>query len=456
MVLGIRSGTENQIGVTNLQRRAYAASNAALSSASQLADPMPSLTAETALIPDTRRRLMRVACRKEPASQPEQSCTMRTCALAIEPGLAGSPAFLYSGRITVAGDSSVRSCTSKRVRRHKFEGCRASHTSYGRGAGMSGKVQTQADTDVRDCLSTHRSFALIAGAGAGKTTSLVEALELVRDREGMKLRRDSQRIACITFTKRAVEVIKARLGFDDLYLVSTLHSFLWEQMKRFNRDIREALRLGRLPALIHKEREKDNGGRSRVATEARAKAMRYEQELAGLDSVETFTYGDVRWGDYSTGQLGHDDVIEIATYLFEHNATFRRLTGLRFPYIFVDEAQDTFAGIMAGLNRVCEGEGLPIVGYFGDPWQQIYDGSAGSFTPPLNGKLITKTENFRCAESVIRLLKGLQADPAWLLVMVTSALSAPDITEYNASELSRTFDLDPYVYISSFISRPES
>lgn len=62
------------------------------------------------------------------------------------------------------------------------------------------------------------------------------------------------------------------------------------------------------------------------------------------------------------------------------------------------------------MNLVCAGDGLPIVGYFGDPWQQIYDGSAGEFTPPPNGKLITKTENFRCSESVIGLLNAFRDD----------------------------------------------
>lgn len=275
---------------------------------------------------------------------------------------------------------------------------------------MAEKIETDADKAVRACLDSHRSFALIAGAGSGKTSSLVEALERIREREGRTLRQNSQRVACITFTKRAVEVIKTRLGFDDLYFVSTLHSFVWDQIGRFQSDIRETLRVHRLPALIAKEREKDNGGASRTAQEARAKADRFEQELAVLESVASFEYTDTRFGDYTNGKLGHDDIIEVAGYLFEKNATFRRITGLRFPYIFVDEAQDTFEGIVAGLNLVGAGEGLPIVGYFGDPWQQIYDRSAGTFAPPSNGETITKTENFRCSESVIRLLNAFRQD----------------------------------------------
>lgn len=277
---------------------------------------------------------------------------------------------------------------------------------------MSPKVETQADAQVRACIEKPQSFALVAGAGSGKTTSLIDALARVREREGRKLRQNGQRIACITFTKRAVEVIKARLGFDEIYLVSTLHSFLWDQINRFHDDIREALREARIPELIKKEREKDNGGNSRAVIEARAKASRYEQDLTELDGVRTFSYDDLKWGDYPAGRLGHDDIIEIAAYLFSHNATFRRITGLRFPYIFVDEAQDTSPGIVAGLNLVCGVEGLPIVGYFGDPWQQIYDGSVGEFAPPPGGKSLSKTENFRCSESVIRLLNAFRPDVA--------------------------------------------
>ena len=125
---------------------------------------------------------------------------------------------------------------------------------------MATRVESAADVQVQKCLEEHRSFAMIAGAGSGKTSSLVEALRRIRDREGSALKRQGQRIACITFTKRAVEVIKTRLGFDNIYLVSTLHSFLWGQISRFHEDIREALRESRIPALIEKAKEGDPTG----------------------------------------------------------------------------------------------------------------------------------------------------------------------------------------------------
>lgn len=275
---------------------------------------------------------------------------------------------------------------------------------------MAARVETDADLAIRQCLDSHRSFALIAGAGSGKTSSLVDALQRVREREGSVLRQNGQRVACITYTKRAVEVIKTRLGFDELYAVSTLHSFLWDQLGHFQFDIREALRRDRIPGLIAKERDKDNGRNSRTALEARAKAKRYKEELDALDEVPRFDYVDANVGDYRKGRLGHDDIIAIATHLFAENETFRRITGLRFPYIFVDEAQDTVEGIVVGLNAVCSGQELPIVGYFGDPWQQIYDGSAGDFRPPESGETMTKEENFRCSVSVIKLLNAFRGD----------------------------------------------
>lgn len=275
---------------------------------------------------------------------------------------------------------------------------------------MGAKIESQADALVRECLDSRRSFALIAGAGSGKTSSLVDALGRLRDQEGSVLRRNGQRIACITFTKRAVAVIKERLGFDDLYMVSTLHGFLWGQIGRFHDDIRDALRDSRIPALIEKAKEDDNGGKSKKAQKARERVERLTAQHAALASVHSFKYDDTNFSDYGDGKIGHDDVIEIATYLFAQNATFRRITGLRFPYIFVDEAQDTFEGIVAGLNLVCAGTGLPLIGYFGDPWQQIYDRSSGSFAPPTGGEIITKTENFRSSKSVIRLLNAFRGD----------------------------------------------
>ena len=275
---------------------------------------------------------------------------------------------------------------------------------------MPNRVQTVADSAVRDCLATHRSFALIAGAGSGKTTSLVDALAEIRTTHGTALRQNGQRIACITFTNRAVDVIRQRLGFDDLYYVSTLHSFLWSEIGLFQHDIRDALLNARLPALIVKAAEQDTGKETKTARKAREKVARLQNELEGIPDVPKFTYDDAAFSDYLNGKLSHDDIIEISGYLFRERQNFRRLIGVRYPFIFVDEAQDTFVPIVEGLNQTCAESGLPLVGYFGDPWQQIYEDRAGYFAPPQGGLAITKVENFRCSPQVIAFLNAFRTD----------------------------------------------
>ncbi|MCK5498759.1 MAG: ATP-dependent helicase, partial [Gammaproteobacteria bacterium] len=95
---------------------------------------------------------------------------------------------------------------------------------------------TTADKKIKECLLAAKSFSVVAGAGSGKTTSLVTALNFLRDEVGSDLRKNGQKIVCITYTKRATAVIEERLGFDELYLVSTIHSFLWGSINRFTKD----------------------------------------------------------------------------------------------------------------------------------------------------------------------------------------------------------------------------
>lgn len=272
------------------------------------------------------------------------------------------------------------------------------------------RKQTSADDSIRECITKGQSFFVIAGAGSGKTSSLVTALEVIRELHAKRLRQDGQRVVCVTYTKRAVEVISKRLRWDDMYLVSTLHSFLWGEVKQFTPDIRQILIDDIVPGYIAKYREDDNGGKSKAAIEARVRADRLEQEREGLKEISGFQYGDSQFSDYTTGELGHDDVVAVAARLIVTNPRLRRILGQKYPYIFVDEAQDTHEEIVSALNSVCAGDGVPIVGYFGDPMQQIYDKRAGSFEGPEGSLRIPKEENFRSSKAVVTLLNAFRTD----------------------------------------------
>lgn len=274
-----------------------------------------------------------------------------------------------------------------------------------------GLKPTEADRKIADCIAKGVSFSVVAGAGSGKTTSLVEALKVIKNSHGKDLRKNGQRIVCITYTNRAVGVISSRLGFDDLFYVSTLHGFLWAEVARFQEAIREALRDAIIPRHMEKAHEKDNGGMSQAAQKARKDLERLKAELAALDAHKPrVSYEETVVSDYSRCILNHEDVIDVAAYLITNKPLLRKGLGFKYPYIFVDEAQDTFPQVVEALNAVCAGEGLPLVGYFGDPMQQIYDKRAGDFAGPEGSEKISKEENFRSSTSVIDLLNNFRSD----------------------------------------------
>ncbi|PWU70729.1 DNA helicase II [Ochrobactrum sp. POC9] len=270
---------------------------------------------------------------------------------------------------------------------------------------------TEADTKIAEYIAKNVSFSVIAGAGSGKTTSLVEALKGIQKSRGNGLRKNGQRVVCITYTNRAVGVISSRLGFDELFYVSTLHGFLWAEIARFQDAIREALRDAIIPQHMEKVRQKDNGGTSQAAQKARKDLERLSAELVVLnDQKPSVSYEETVISDYSKCVLNHDDVIDVAAYLITNKPLLRKGLGFKYPYIFVDEAQDTFPQVVEALNAMCAGEGLPIVGYFGDPMQQIYDKRAGDFAGPEGSEMIPKEENFRSSTSVIDLLNNFRTD----------------------------------------------
>ena len=269
---------------------------------------------------------------------------------------------------------------------------------------------TFSDRKIKACLKYERSFSVIAGAGSGKTTSLIKALDYIRHYKGSELKVKSQKVVCITYTNRAVDVIRSRLNSDELFLVSTLHSFLWSLIGSFAKDIKEVLIKEIIPRRIEKKKEDDTGKNTKTARKARSQIQRMEEDLKEVSSIKEFKYDAIASRNHSRGILDHDDIIEIASCLIKKHKNLRKIIAQQYPYIFVDEAQDTFPEIVESLNLISNVDKVPVVGYFGDPMQQIFDKRAGDFSGPLGSRNISKPENYRCSKSVIKLLNSFRKD----------------------------------------------
>lgn len=258
-----------------------------------------------------------------------------------------------------------------------------------------------ADERIADCLINGRSFVLDAGAGAGKTYSLVEGLKkLCAPPIADRLKRDGQQIACITYTNVAKNQVIERIQGNSLVRVSTIHDFLWSTLQPHQQALRQAL-------LDFNEALPPASSRRVDQAELQAK----------VDGRLEVKYSD-RGSKFLDGRIFHDDLLSIARIAYARYDKLARIVASRYPYIFVDEYQDTSAAVV----EILLGRILPLVGdkvvlgFFGDKMQNIYHGGEhkGIGTLPVDLaaplEVIVKRENRRCSLSVINVLNKIRTD----------------------------------------------
>lgn len=92
---------------------------------------------------------------------------------------------------------------------------------------MGNSIDTQVDEMLEKCIfsTPRKSFFLFAGAGSGKTFSLVLLLRKIRDRIGKDLLLQGKNVAVITYTNAATDEIINRLDYSSIFRISTIHSF---------------------------------------------------------------------------------------------------------------------------------------------------------------------------------------------------------------------------------------
>lgn len=263
-----------------------------------------------------------------------------------------------------------------------------------------------------------RSFFMFAGAGSGKTRTLVEVLRRLTGvvphesggRLAHRLRLYGRSIRVVTYTKNAVAVIRGRLGSNDLVAVSTIHSFCWELIGGFDDDIREALVAVRTAKLEDKRTEAAKKAKSISKTDLRDFAE-IEAEIEALKAVPAFIYHPDK-DTYGDGALQHGQVLDATAWLLLNRPTLRTILQDRHPIILIDESQDTMKSVLDSLMTLAEprGSGLTL-GLLGDHRQRIYmDGHADlpGLVPPSWAKPELKM-NHRSQQRIVHLINKIWA-----------------------------------------------
>jgi len=261
-------------------------------------------------------------------------------------------------------------------------------------------------------LENPQSFFLFAGAGSGKTRSLVLALLGIRERYGDRLRRRSQRIGVITYTNAACNEIQGRLDFDALFCVSTIHSFVWSLIQGFNEDIRGWLKTNLALEISELQEKEKNGRPGTPASIGRLKSIQSkENRLRSLPSIRTFSYSPT--GDNNTqDSLNHSEVMKLGAQFLKSKDVMQKILIGRFPILLIDESQDTNEQLIDAFLAVQKKFGRQfILGLFGDTMQRIFAEGKPKLADsiPADWARPAKTMNHRCPQRVVKLINKIRS-----------------------------------------------
>lgn len=270
------------------------------------------------------------------------------------------------------------------------------------------------DDEIIHCLNLDdpKSFFLFAGAGSGKTRTLVKTLNIFRDNNGRKLRLRGQRVAIITYTNAACDEIKRRLDYDPLFAVSTIHSFMWDLINNFQKDIKEWLYLNLKIEIEKLEFEQEKGRLGTKTAINREKSIEGKNKrIQSLESVRRFTYspnGDNRGRD----SLNHVEVLKIGAFFLTEKSLMRKILIRKFPILLIDESQDTNKELMIAFFKVQKEHSDNFsLGLFGDTMQRIYaDGKVDlGVDLPNDWEKPAKAMNHRSPKRIIKLINKIRS-----------------------------------------------
>jgi len=242
----------------------------------------------------------------------------------------------------------------------------------------------KAQARLDECLGKTKSFRLEAGAGAGKTYSLVAALKKIIAESGPALMHAGQQVACVTYTEVARQEIANEIEEHPAILVNTIHRFGWAFISRFQKTLRELVAMHK----PYKDAIDAAGG-------VRNQQVDYNLGFFGIDEKRI--------------TLNHDDVPRFLAAMLA-NAKFKRIFKSLYPVLFIDEYQDTDPLVMSALVEhflaPCDG---PLIGLFGDHWQTIYRKDHALLDLP-NVESIDKGANFRSDPVIVKVLNRLRPE----------------------------------------------
>lgn len=294
------------------------------------------------------------------------------------------------------------------------------------------------DSDERICISDH--FKVVAGPGAGKTRFLINHIQHIIEKS-VKIS-DIRKVACITYTNVGVETIMLRLGnYTDYVDVSTIHSFLYlNVVKPYLWVLKEDYQFDFLKIDGHDEiiptysimvewKKRTNqfvlDDNKELAKELSKLSWSLDNEeivlgfrnswegKVGNYSIRKDSYLEYKKICWEEGLLSHDDILFLSAKIIEKSPRVLEVIRGKFPYILVDEFQDTNPIQTKILQLI--GEKETVIGVIGDECQSIYGFQGADVTqfkrfylPDIKTYYIE--DNRRSTQEIIDVLNNIRGD----------------------------------------------
>ena len=322
---------------------------------------------------------------------------------------------------------------------------------------------------INECLDNFESFCFDAGAGAGKTYALQKSIEHILKSEGENLKLRNQKILCITYTNAAKDEILTRLGKNSSVVISTIHEFLWgfisiqqelltiehknkiiDELHTIDHKINEnslsnsvnlvdfqntinddkfmkifyntpSSPAENFKAVIRKHDEYFSPYLSNVSKFSSLvkdinKKYKLEITLKEIEDKESkkIIYNPVQNRDKLENYvISHDTLLLYCKNIITNQDILKRLFSDRYPYILIDEYQDTDEKVVAIIDSIREYSNSRkklVVGFLGDSLQNIYGSGVGILPNKHEYKIIEKKFNRRSSKQIVELIEKIRND----------------------------------------------
>ena len=332
------------------------------------------------------------------------------------------------------------------------------------------------DSQAAAVKQTEGPVLILAGAGSGKTTTIVSRLAYLIEGVGIP----ASNTLTLTFTNKAAKEMKERslnMIEDVAYppLLCTFHKFGLLFLK-FNIHL-----LGRANNFVVIDTDDKKRIIKKINSELptpliASELSRYKNSLMTPDDAykqaELFSYKQIAeiFGEYEKYLLENnlvdfDDLIALTYKLLDENQELAETTSQRYQYIMIDEYQDTNELQLKLLQKLCTSHNNLCV--VGDDDQSIYGWRGANirniieFDKDFSGTNVFKLEeNYRSREPILKVANALIEHNRSRLGknLISTRGSGEDVTTLNSNdenEEARKIALNVQKLLDSGVSAKE-